>query len=257
MAYEKNRRRPPREDDGTLIEGRNAVLETLRAGRTVDKVFVAEGGRIGDITAEARRHGVPVVTCDRRKLDHMSPTGNHQGVIAQAAAQEYVTLEDIFRVAEVRGEAPLIVVCDGIEDPHNLGAIIRSAETAGAHGIIIPKRRAVGLTVAVARAAAGALAYIGVHKANNLAAVLDELKERGVWLFGAEADGTVDLYEAAFDRPAAIIIGSEGQGLSRLTRDKCDYIVSIPLRGRVNSLNASNAAAVMLFEAVRRRTQNG
>ena len=237
MAYEKNRRRPPREDDGTLIEGRNAVLETLRAGRTVDKVFVAEGARIGDVAAEARRHGVPVVTCDRRKLDHMSPTGNHQGVIAQAAAQEYVSLEDIFRVARERGEAPLIVVCDGIEDPHNLGAIIRSAETAGAHGVIIPK-----------------LAYIGVHKANNLAATLDELKERGVWLFGAEADGNAPLYEAAFDRPTAIVIGSEGQGLSRLTRDKCDYIVSIPMRGRVNSLNASNAAAVLLFEAVRRRT---
>ena len=249
MAYEKNRRRPPREDDGTLIEGRNAVLETLRAGRTVDKVFVAEGARIGDVAAEARRHGVPVVTCDRRKLDHMSPTGNHQGVIAQAAAQEYVSLDDIFRVARERGEAPLIVVCDGIEDPHNLGAIIRSAETAGAHGVIIPKRRAVGLTAAVARAAAGALAYIGVHKANNLAAAMDELKAARR-LFGAEADGNAPLYEAA-----AIVIGSEGQGLSRLTRDKCDYIVSIPMRGRVNSLNASNAAAVLLFEAVRRRTK--
>lgn len=255
MAYEKNRRRPPVEDDGTLIEGRNAVLETLRAGRAVDKVFVAEGAHIGDVTAEARKHHVPVVTCDRRKLDHMSPTGNHQGVIAQAAAQEYVSLDDIFRVAEERSEVPLIVVCDGIEDPHNLGAIIRSAETAGAHGVIIPKRRAVGLTAAVARSAAGALAYVGVHKANNLASTLDELKERGVWLFGAEADGTVGLYEAPFDRPTAIIIGSEGQGLSRLTRDKCDYIVSIPMRGRVNSLNASNAAAVLLFEAVRRRTQ--
>ena len=284
MAYEKNRRRPPVEDDGTLIEGRNAVLETLRAGRAVDKVFVAEGAHIGDVAAEARKHRVPVVTCDRRKLDGMSrthahqgvialaavreyvsvediladgmsPTGNHQGVIAQAAAQEYVSLDDIFRVAEERSEVPLIVVCDGIEDPHNLGAIIRSAETAGAHGVIIPKRRAVGLTAAVARSAAGALAYVGVHKANNLASTLDELKERGVWLFGAEADGTVGLYDAPFDRPTAIIIGSEGQGLSRLTRDKCDYIVSIPMRGRVNSLNASNAAAVLLFEALRRRTQ--
>lgn len=255
MAYENNRRRrPPREDDGTLIEGRNAVLETLRAGRTVDKVFVAEGARIGDVAAEARRCGVPVVTCDRRKLDHMSPTGNHQGVIAQVAAQEYVSLDHIFRVAEERGEAPLIVVCDGIEDPHNLGAIIRSAETAGAHGVIIPKRRAVGLTAAVARAAAGALAYVGVHKANNLAAALDELKARGVWLFGAEADGTVGLYQAAFDRPCAIVIGSEGQGLSRLTRDKCDYIISIPMRGG-SIRSTSNAAAVLLFEAVRRRAQ--
>ncbi len=255
MAYQKNGRGRPAEEDGTLIEGRNAVLETLRAGRAVDKVFVAEGARGGDIAAEAKKHGVPVVTCDRRRLDHMSPTGNHQGVIAQTAAQEYVSLADILHTAEERGEPPLIVVCDGIEDPHNLGAIIRSAETAGAHGVIIPKRRAVGLTAAVARAAAGALAYIGVHKANKLAGTLDELKARGVWLFGAEADGTVSLYEAEFDRPAAIVIGSEGQGLSRLTREKCDYIVSIPLRGRVNSLNASNAAAVMLFEAVRRRTQ--
>lgn len=257
MAYERNGRRPPREDDGTLIEGRNAVLETLRAGRTVDKVFVAEGARIGDVAAEARRHGVPVVTCDRRKLDHMSPTGKHQGVIAQAAVQSYVSLEDILRTAQTRGEQPLIVVCDGVEDPHNLGAIIRSAETAGAHGVIIPKRRAVGLTAAVARAAAGALAYVGVHKANNLAAALDELKAHGVWVFGAEADGTVGLYEADFDRPVAIVIGSEGKGLSRLTREKCDHIVSIPLRGQVNSLNASNAAAVLLFEAVRRRTQHG
>lgn len=253
MAYEKHKRRPPQEDDGTLIEGRNAVLETLRAGRAVDKIFLSEGAHLADVAAEAKKRGIPTVTCDRRKLDHMSVTGTHQGVIAQTAAQEYVSLDDIFRVAEERGETPLIVVCDGIEDPHNLGAIIRSAETAGAHGVIIPKRRAVGLTAAVARSAAGALAYVGVHKAGNLASTLDELKERGVWLFGAEADGTVDLYEAPFDRASAIVIGSEGQGLSRLTRDKCDYIVSIPMRGRVNSLNASNAAAVLLFEAVRRR----
>ncbi|MCQ5128433.1 23S rRNA (guanosine(2251)-2'-O)-methyltransferase RlmB [Butyricicoccus faecihominis] len=246
--------RPPRQDDGTLIEGRNAVLELLRAGRTIDKIFLAEGGRGGDIASAAKKQGVPVVTCDRRKLDHMSPTGSHQGVIAQVAAQDYVALEDILLVAEQRGEPPLLVVCDGIEDPHNLGAIIRSAEAAGAHGIVIPKRRAVGLTAAVARAAAGALAHMGVHKANNLAAVLDELKERGIWLFGAEADGDAPLFEADFDRPCALVIGSEGEGLSRLTREKCDYIVSIPMRGRVNSLNASNAAAVMLFEAVRRRT---
>ena len=220
----------------------------------MDKVFVAEGAHIGDVAAEARRHRVPVVTCDRRKLDGMSRpatirryrTGGGTGV---RLARRY------FPRREERSEVPLIVVCDGIEDPHNLGAIIRSAETAGAHGVIIPKRRAVGLTAAVARSAAGALAYVGVHKANNLASTLDELKERGVWLFGAEADGTVGLYDAPFDRPTAIIIGSEGQGLSRLTRDKCDYIVSIPMRGRVNSLNASNAAAVLLFEALRRRTQ--
>lgn len=254
IKYKHRTREERPEDDGTLIEGRNAVLETLRAGRTVDKIFAAEGSRVGDVTAEARKRGVPVVVCDRRKLDHLSPTGNHQGVIAQVAAQEYVTIDHILQIAETRGEQPLIVVCDGIEDPHNLGAIIRSAETAGAHGVIIPKRRAVGLTAAVARAAAGALAYIGVHKAGNLASAIDELKERGVWVFGAEADGNADLYEADFARPTALVIGSEGTGLSRIVRDKCDYIVSIPMRGRVNSLNASNAAAVLLFETVRRRT---
>lgn len=243
----------PHEDDGTLIEGRNAVLELLRAGHAVDKVFLAEGARGADIAAQARACGVPVVTCDRRKLDQLSPTGNHQGVIAQAAAQEYVPLEAMLARAAERGEPPLLVVCDGIEDPHNLGAILRSAEAAGAHGVIIPKRRAVGLTAAVARAAAGALAHIGVHKAGNLASTLEELKECGLWLFGAEADGTVPLYEADFARPCALVIGSEGAGLSRLAREKCDYIVSIPMRGRVNSLNASNAAAVLLFEAVRRR----
>lgn len=257
MAFDNKRNRPPREqreeEDSTIYEGRNAVLELLRADKPVDKVFLAEGGRGADIAAEARKRGIPVVVCDRRKLDHMSATGNHQGVIAQAAAQAYVSLEQMLQAAEERGEAPLIVVCDGIEDPHNLGAIIRSAETAGAHGVVIPKRRAVGLTAAVARAAAGALAHIGVHKASNLAAALDTLKEHGVWVFGAEADGDAPLYEADFARPAALVIGSEGAGLSRLVREKCDYIVSIPMRGRVNSLNASNAAAVLLFETVRRR----
>ena len=241
-----------------MIEGRNAVLEALRAGRALDKVYIARGETdkaLAHIAGLARERGVSVSDCDRRKLDAMSVTKAHQGVIAVCAVREYASLDDILALAESRGEAPFVVVCDEISDPHNLGAIIRSAETAGAHGVIISKRRAVGLTAAVARAAAGALAYVGVHKANNLAATLDELKERGVWLFGAEADGTVGLYEAAFDRPTAIIIGSEGQGLSRLTREKCDYIISIPMRGRVNSLNASNAAAVLLFEAVRRRTQ--
>ena len=240
------------------IEGRNAVLEAFRSGKCVDKLFVldrCQDGPVRTIIREARKKDTIINFVQKERLDQLSETGAHQGVIAQAAAQEYVSLDDIFRVAEERSEVPLIVVCDGIEDPHNLGAIIRSAETAGAHGVIIPKRRAVGLTAAVARSAAGALAYVGVHKANNLAGTLDELKERGVWLFGAEADGTVGLYDAPFDRPTAIIIGSEGQGLSRLTRDKCDYIVSIPMRGRVNSLNASNAAAVLLFEALRRRTQ--
>lgn len=241
--------------DALLLEGRNAVLEHLRAGRPTDKLFAAQGaeGRLGDILSLARKSGIPVTVCDRRKLDAMSPTGNHQGIIAQAAAHAYASLEALLQAAEARGEAPLLVVCDGIEDPQNLGAIIRSAETAGAHGVIIPKRRAAGLTAAVARASAGALEHIGVHKAANLAAALDALKKQGVWIFGAEADGEVRLYDADFTLPCAIVIGSEGSGMSRLIREKCDFIINIPMRGRVNSLNASNAAAVLLFEAVRRR----
>ncbi len=257
MQDPKRRRSRPMQDaeeENNLLEGRNAVIELLRSGQDCDKIFVAQGARTGDILALAKERGVPVVTCDRRKLDGMSTTGNHQGVIAQAAAHTYASLDDLFANAEAKGEAPLFVLCDGIADPHNLGAIIRSAETAGAHGVIIPKRRAAGLTAVAARASAGALAYMPVHKAVNLPVVIDALKARGVWVFGAEADGTVGLYDADFAGPTAIVIGSEGEGISRLVREKCDFIVSIPMRGRVNSLNASNAAAVLLFEAVRRRT---
>ncbi len=247
-----------RTEDGsgnTLIEGRNAVIEALRADETIDKVFLAEGIRGADVIYEAKSRGVPVIVCDRRKLDRMSLTGSHQGIIAQAAAKKYVSLETILENAENRNEPPLIVACDGIEDPHNLGAVIRSAEAAGAHGVIIPKRRASGLTAVAAKASAGALSYMPVHKAVNLASALDVLKEKGVWVFGAEADGGECLYDAPFDRPSVLVIGSEGKGLGRLIREKCDYVVSIPMHGKVNSLNASNAAAVMLFEAVRRRTR--
>ena len=259
---EKERKRPRRpqmdeQEETMLVEGRNAVTELLRAGRACDKVFLANGAHTGDIAAMARERGIPVVLCDRRKLDGMSTTGNHQGIIAQAAAHEYASLDDLFAAAEQAGEPPLFIICDGIADPHNLGAIIRSADTAGAHGVIIPKRRAAGLTAVAARASAGAIEHIGVHKAVNLPSLIDTLKERGVWIFGAEADGTVDLYEADFARATAIVIGSEGEGISRLVREKCDFIVSIPMRGKVNSLNASNAAAVLLFEAVRRRTCGG
>ncbi len=259
MPFDREKRAPRGEGDSLLLEGRNAVLEHLRAGGATVKLFVAESARarLGDVLALAQSQGVPVVSCDRRKLDAMSVTGNHQGVIAQAAAHPYATLEELFAAAEGRGEPPLFVLCDGIEDPHNLGAIIRSAEAAGAHGVIIPKRRAAGLTAVAARASAGALEHIPVHRATNLAAALDTLKGKGVWVFGAEADGTVSLYEADFAGPAALVIGSEGAGLSRLIREKCDFIVSIPMRGRVNSLNASNAAAVLLFEAVRRRLHGG
>ena len=245
-------------EDSTLVEGRNAVTELLRSGRAVDKLFVAEGahGRVGEVLALAREAGVPISRCDRRKLDGMSHTGNHQGVIAQAAAQEYVSLDELFDRAAAKGEPPLFVVCDSIEDPHNLGAILRSAEAAGAHGVIIPKRRAVGMTAVVARASAGASAHIGVHKATNLAATLDALKARGVWVYGAESDGTADLYGYDFAGATALVIGSEGSGIGRLLREKCDVLVRIPMRGKINSLNASNAAAILLYEAVRRRTHN-
>ena len=252
MAYEKNRRRPPVEDDGTLIEGRNAVLETLRAGRAVDKVFVAEGAHIGDVAAEARRHHVPVVTCDRRKLDGMSPTGNHQGVIAQAAAQEYVSLDDIFRVAEERSEVPLIVVCDGIEDPHNLGAIIRTANLAGAHGVIIPKRRAVGLTATVAKTSAGALNYTPVAKVTNLAKTMESLKEKGLWFVCADMGGE-EMYDLNLTGPIGLVIGNEGEGVSRLVKETCDFTARIPMNGDIDSLNASVAAGVLAYEIVRQR----
>ncbi|MDO5785588.1 MAG: 23S rRNA (guanosine(2251)-2'-O)-methyltransferase RlmB [Eubacteriales bacterium] len=243
------------ERDTALYEGRNAVMELLRAGKTVDKLFVApdQNGRMADIIAMAKAAGAVVTQVDRRKLDAMSETGVHQGVIAQAAAHEYVSLEDILQTARDRGEQPLVLVCDGLTDPHNLGAVIRSAETAGAHGVIIPKRRSVGLTATAAKASAGAIEHIGVARVTNLAAAIDELKENGVWVFGADAGGDKQLYEADFAGAAAIVIGSEGSGLSRIVREKCDFIVSIPMKGKVNSLNASAAAAVLLYEAVRQR----
>ena len=253
-SYQK---RPAREEEQetTLYEGRNAVMELLRAGRTVDKLFVApdQNGRMADIIALAKKSGAVITQVDRRKLDAMSETGVHQGVIAQAAAHEYVSIDDILQFARDRGEQPLILVCDGLTDPHNLGAVIRSAETAGAHGVVIPKRRSVGLTATAAKASAGAIEHIGVARVTNLAAAIDELKENGVWVFGADAGGDKQLYEADFAGAAAIVIGSEGNGLSRIVHDKCDFIVSIPMKGKVNSLNASAAAAVLLYEAVRQR----
>ena len=240
-----------------LYEGRNAVMELLRAGKTVDKLYLSAdvSGRMADIVSMAKASGAVVVECDRRKLDAMSETGVHQGVVAQAAAHEYVSLEDILQTARDRGEKPLILVCDGLNDPHNLGAVVRSAETAGAHGVVIPKRRAVGLTATAAKLA-GAMDGIGVARVTNLAAAIDTLKENGVWVFGADAGGDKNLYDADFADACAIVIGSEGNGLSRIVQpDECDFIVSIPMKGKVNSLNASAAAAVLLYEAVRQRAQ--
>ena len=239
-----------------LIEGRNAVTEALRAGTAVDKLYVARGETdhtLGRIIAQAKRAGVVVVEADRRKLDAMSRTHAHQGVIALAAVREYASVADILRAAEERGEAPLVVVCDEISDPHNLGAIIRTAECAGAHGVIIPKRRSAGLTAVVAKTSAGAVSYLPVARVPNIPALLKDLQKRGLWVFGAAAEGDRPLYEADLRSPAAIVIGSEGDGMGRLVQEGCDFLVSIPMGGRISSLNASAAAAVLLYEAVRQR----
>lgn len=252
------RKRPPQRDaeaDG-VIEGRNAVIEALRAGTAIDKIYLAKGdtdSALGHIANTARANGVVVVNADRRKLDEMSRTHAHQGVIAVAAVREYASIEDIFQRAEDQGEAPLIVLCDELSDPHNLGAVIRTAECAGAHGVVIPKRRSAGLTAIVAKTSAGAVSHIPVARVPNLTALMKELQKRGVWIFGAEMNGTTSLYEADLKGPAAIVIGSEGSGMSRLVAETCDFTVSIPMKGKINSLNASAAAAILLYEAVRQR----
>ncbi|MBQ1241814.1 MAG: 23S rRNA (guanosine(2251)-2'-O)-methyltransferase RlmB [Oscillospiraceae bacterium] len=240
-----------------LIEGRNAVPEALRAGTPINKIFLARGETdktLGHIASTARNAGVVVVEVDRRKLDFMSRTKAHQGVIALAAVREYASVEEILAIAREKGEAPLLVICDEISDPHNLGAIIRTAECAGAHGIIIPKRRSAGLTSIVGKTSAGAISYMPVARVPNLTALIKELKEQGIWVFGTAAEGTTSLYEADLKGPSAIVIGSEGDGMGRLVRENCDFLVSIPMKGRISSLNASAAAAILLYEAVRRRS---
>jgi 23S rRNA (guanosine2251-2'-O)-methyltransferase len=239
-----------------IIEGRNAVIEALRVGTLIDKIFLARGETdttLGHIASTARSQGVVVVEADRRKLDNMSRTHAHQGVIALAAIREYVDPDDILQIAREKGEPPLIVICDELSDPHNLGAVIRTAECAGAHGIIIPKRRSAGLTAVVAKTSAGAVSHVPVARVPNLPSLLKDLKKQGVWIFGADTAGTIPLYEADFKGPAAIVIGSEGAGMGRLISETCDFLVSIPMRGKLNSLNASAAAAILLYEAVRQR----
>ena len=258
MEERKNRRpmRESRELAEDMIEGRNALTEALKSGRTIDKVFVAAGDTdkaLARLSAQAREAGAVVVSTDRRKLDMMSPTGAHQGIMAQVAAREYATVEEILRRAQERDEAPLLVLCDELTDPHNLGAIIRTAECAGAHGVIIPKRRSVGLTAVVAKTSAGAVEYMPVARVSNMASAIRELKQQGVWVFGTAADARTGLYHADLKGPAAIVIGNEGQGMSRLVAESCDVLVSIPMKGNISSLNASAAASILLYEAVRQR----
>ena len=257
---ERKKEFPKREREDApenMLEGRNAVTEALSAGRTIDKLFVADGDTdraLGRICAMAKQAGAVVVPTDRRKLDYMSATGAHQGVIAMVAAHDYASIDDILKKAQDAGEPPLIVICDELSDPHNLGAIIRTAECAGAHGIIIPKRRSVGLTAVVGKASAGALEYMPVARVSNITAAIDTLKKAGVWIYGTAAEGSTTLYKADLKGAAAIVIGNEGQGMSRLVSDSCDFKVSIPMKGSISSLNASAAAAIMLYEAVRQRS---
>ena len=238
------------------LEGRNALTEALKSGRTIDKVFVAAGDTdrgLQRLAAQAKEAGAVVVPVDRRKLDQMSTTRSHQGIIALAAAHVYYTIDDILEEAASRGEAPLIVICDELSDPHNLGAIMRSAECAGAHGVIIPKRRSVGLTATVAKASAGAVEYMKVARVTNINNAITELKEKGVWIYGTAAEGSIPMYKADLTGPSAIVIGNEGDGMSQLVRKNCDVMVHIPMKGKISSLNASNAASILLYEAVRQR----
>ena len=254
-----DRNRPPKvpqaEADG-VIEGRNAVTEALRTGTVIDKIYILKGetdAALGHIASTARAKGIVVVDADRRKLDRMSVTHSHQGVIALCAVREYASVDDILAAARAKGENPLIVVCDELSDPHNLGAVIRTACCAGAHGVIIPKRRSAGLTAVVAKTSAGAVSHIPVARVPNITALLKELKQEGVWIFGTARGGSTSLYEADLKGPAAIVIGSEGSGMSRLVAQECDFTVSIPMKGDLDSLNASAAAAILLYEAVRQR----
>ena len=255
MKDTERRPLPDAEADG-IIEGRNAVIEALRVGTAIDKIYLAKGETdktLGHIASKARDAGIVVVEADRRKLDGMSRTHAHQGVIALAAVREYATVESILAAAAEKGEPPLLVVCDEISDPHNLGAILRTAECAGAHGVIIPKRRSAGLTAVVAKTSAGAVSHLPVARVANLPSLLKDLKKEGLWIFGTAADGTTSLYDADLKGPAVIVIGSEGDGMGRLVTENCDFLVSIPMKGKINSLNASAAAAILLYEAVRQR----
>lgn len=239
-----------------IIEGRNAVIEALRVGRSIDKIFIAKGETdktLGHIASKAREAGIVVADADRRKLDNMSVTKAHQGVIALVGVNEYCSVDDILALAAERSEAPFVIVCDEVSDPRNLGAIIRSAECAGAHGVIIPKRRSAGLTAIVGKASAGAAEHMRIARVSNIPAALKELKDKGLWVYGAAAGGSSELWSTDFTGAMALVIGSEGDGIGRLVRENCDFIVNIPMVGKINSLNASAAASIIMYEVLRQR----
>lgn len=252
---ENNRNEREQNDNTLIIEGRNAVLEAFRSGRPIDKVFILDGcqdGPVRTIVREAKKHDTILNFVGKERLSQLSETGKHQGVIACAAAYEYADIEDMFKFAEKRGEDPFFILLDNIEDPHNLGAIIRTANLAGAHGVIIPKRRAVGLTAVVAKTSAGALNYTPVAKVTNLAKTMEELKKRGMWFVCADMGGE-SMYKLNLTGSIGLVIGSEGEGVGRLVKEKCDFIAAIPMKGEIDSLNASVAAGVLAYEIVRQR----
>lgn len=237
------------------IIGRNPVLEAIKSGRSIDKILIKKGkyeGSVVTVVKKAKAAGIIIQEVDRAKLDAIAEGGNHQGVVAYVSAYDYVSVEDILKKAEDKGEAPFVVICDKITDPHNLGAIIRTANCVGAHGVIIPKRNSVGINSTVAKTSAGAVEYTGVAKVTNIADTIDKLKKQGMWIAAADMDGQ-EMYGADLKGSLGIVVGSEGEGVSRLVKEKCDFVVSIPMSGEINSLNASVAASVLLYEALRQR----
>ncbi|SDZ25440.1 23S rRNA (guanosine2251-2'-O)-methyltransferase [Proteiniborus ethanoligenes] len=239
------------------VEGRNPVIEAIRGGREIDKILIAKGseqGSINKIIGMAKDKKIVIQYVEKAKLDSMSETKAHQGVIALVTPYSYVEVDDIIKAAEDKNEDPFIIILDEIEDPHNLGAIIRTAECGGAHGVIIPKRRAVGLTPVVIKSSAGAVEHMNIAKVSNIASTIEELKKRGIWIYGADMEGKHDYFQKDLTGPIAIVIGSEGKGIGRLIKEKCDFLVKIPMKGKVSSLNASVAASVMMYEVLRQRS---
>lgn len=244
--------------DEDIIGGKHSVLEALRAGRTINKIWIAEGAQkqfAGPIVAEAKNLGIIVQFTDKRKLDQMAEGLQHQGVVAQVAAYAYVEVEDILAKAKALGQEPFILILDEIEDPHNLGSILRTADCTGVHGVIIPKRRSVGLTATVSKTSAGAVEYVPVARVTNISQTIEQLKEQGVWVAGTDVSAAQDVYKANFTIPIALVIGNEGKGVGRLIKERCDFLVKLPMAGHVNSLNASVAAGVLMYEVVRQRNK--
>ncbi|AQR78537.1 23S rRNA (guanosine(2251)-2'-O)-methyltransferase RlmB [Paenibacillus larvae] len=242
-----------------FIGGKHSVLEALRSGRTINKIWIAENAgkqQAGSVLSEAKKHGIIVQTVDRRKLDQMAEGIQHQGIVAQVAAYEYASVEDILNKATQKGEDPFILILDEIEDPHNLGSILRTADCTGVHGVIIPKRRSAGLTATVSKTSAGAVEYVPVARVTNLAQTIEQLKEKGIWVAGTDVNQAEDVYRSNFRMPIALVIGNENKGVGRLVKEKCDFLVKLPMHGQINSLNASVAAGVLMYEVARQRSSS-